>query len=190
MDYHTSKLYAVFVRLLGFLGIKPQKMKEFIKFAVVGVSGVLVNMGFLFVFTRYAGIKIEFASPMAIELSILTNFLLNNAWTFRRRDTKIGFGGRILRYHLVTAVAGGVNYATLLILANLAGMHDMLANLIGIGLGTFINFFLNSLWTWRIVKEDQDFEEPEKIMETGGQIMEGGRLTNDEPDRSPEQGPP
>lgn len=181
MDYHTSKLYAVFVRFLGFLGIKPQKMKEFIKFGVVGGSGVLVNMGFLFLFTRYAGIKIEFASPMAIELSILTNFLLNNAWTFRRRDTKIGFGGRIMRYHLVTAVAGGVNYITLLLLTNVAGMLDMLANLIGIGLGTFINFFLNSLWTWRIVKEDQVYEEPDQVLEGEGQ-------TKEEPGQSPEAG--
>ena len=152
MDYRSNQLYHLFLRLLHLVGIKPEKMKEFIKFAVVGGSGVLVNMGFFFVFTRYAGIRIEFASPMAIEISILTNFFLNNAWTFRRRDTKVGFGGRILRYHLVTAVAGLVNYFTLLLLANVFGMHDLVANLIGIILGTFINFFLNSLWTWRITE--------------------------------------
>jgi dolichol-phosphate mannosyltransferase len=134
-------------------------MKEFIKFAVVGGSGVLVNMGFFYVFTRFAGIQIEFASPMAIEISILTNFLLNNAWTFRRRDTHIGFGGRMLRYHLVTAVAAIVNYLTLLLLTNVVGLLDLLANLIGIALGTFINFFLNSMWTWRIIDDGEPLEE-------------------------------
>ena len=150
MDYRSTGTYKLLLRLLLNLGIKPGKMKEFLKFAVVGGSGVLVNMGFFFVFTRYAGIRIEVASPMAIEISILTNFFLNNAWTFRKRDTKVGFTGRILRYHLVTAVAGLINYLTLLLLAKVFGMHDMVANLIGIVLGTFINFFLNSLWTWRI----------------------------------------
>lgn len=150
MDYHSTKVYELFIRLLLILGIKPEKMKEFMKFAVVGGSGVLVNMGCFFVFTRFAGIRIEFASPMAIEISILSNFLLNNAWTFRKRDTDVGFAGRILRYHLVTAVAGLVNYLTLLLLTNVVGLNDLISNMIGIVLGMFINFFLNSLWTWRI----------------------------------------
>lgn len=124
----------------------------------------MVNMGFFFVFTRYADIRIEFASPMAIEISILCNFFLNNIWTFRRRDTKVGLGGRILRYHLVTALAGGVNYVTLLLLTNVAGMHDLLSNLIGIGLGTFINFFLSSFWTWRTN------DSPDKSTESADQI--------------------
>ena len=163
MDYRSNFIYPLFMRLLRFLGIRPEKIKEFIKFAVVGGSGVIVNMGCFFVFTRYAGIRIEFASPMAIEISILTNFFLNNAWTFRRRDTKVGFGGRILRYHLVTAVAGIVNYLVLLLLANVLGIHDLLANLAGIALGTFINFFLNSLWTWRIAgTQDTEPSSPQE----------------------------
>jgi dolichol-phosphate mannosyltransferase len=160
MDYHSSKLYGWFIRLLGFLGIQPQKMKEFIKFGIVGGSGILVNMGFFYLFTRHAGIRIEFASPMAIEISILTNFLLNNAWTFRKRETKVGLGHRILRYHLVTALAGLVNYLTLLLLVNVVGLHDLLSNLAGIALGMLINFFLNSLWTWRITDEDQPGRSP------------------------------
>ena len=156
MDYRSTGIYKSFVGLLLKFGIKPEKMKEFMKFAVVGGSGVLVNMGFFFIFTRYAGVRMEFASPMAIEISILTNFFLNNAWTFRKRDTRVGFTGRILRYHLVTAVAGLVNYLTLLLLAKVFGMHDMIGNLIGILLGTVINFFLNSLWTWRVIDPQEN----------------------------------
>jgi dolichol-phosphate mannosyltransferase len=155
MDLHSTKVYELFIRLLLNLGIKPGKMKEFMKFAVVGGSGVLVNMGCFFVFTRFAGVRIEFASPMAIEISILSNFLLNNAWTFRRRDPDFKFTGRILRYHLVTAVAGLVNYLTLLLLANVFGLNDLISSMIGIFLGMFINFFLNSMWTWRISDSDE-----------------------------------
>ncbi|MFC2116346.1 GtrA family protein [Bacteroidota bacterium] len=134
-------------------------MREFIKFALVGGSGVFVNMGGLFVLTRYLGMRIEFASPIAIEISILCNFLLNNAWTFSHRETNVGFKGRILRYHLVTALAGVVNYLTLLLLANVFGVLDLVANLVGIILGTFINFFLNSLWTWRISPDQEDLTD-------------------------------
>ena len=135
-------------------GVQTEKLEEFLKFAIVGGSGVIVNMGCFFLITRYAGLKIEYASPIAIEISILTNFFLNNIWTFRRRNTKVGLASRILRYNLVTGLAGLVNYGILLLLAKMFGVHDLIANLIGIIVGTFINFFLNSFWTWRIKTDD------------------------------------
>lgn len=130
--------------------IKSEKLREFIKFAFVGGSGVLVNMGLLFILTRYFSIRLEIASPIAIEVSILSNFTLNNLWTFSKRNTHVTFWRRILRYHLVTGLAGVVNYLVLLLLVNSFGVHDMLSNLIGILIGTFINYSLNSLWTWRV----------------------------------------
>jgi len=154
MNLRETEFYRWFTGLMLRFGIQTEKLEEFLKFALVGGSGVIVNMGCFFLLTRYAGLKIEFASPIAIEVSILTNFFLNNIWTFRKRNTKVGLAFRILRYHLVTGLAGLVNYGILLLLAKVFGVHDLIANLIGIIIGTFINFFLNSFWTWRIKKED------------------------------------
>ena len=130
--------------------IRSKKLEELIKFGIVGGSGVLVNMGLLFVLTRYLSVRLEMASAIAIEVSILSNFFLNNLWTFKKRDTLVPFWTRLLRYHLVTGLAGIVNYLVLLLLVKTFGLHDMLSNLIGILIGTFINYFLNSLWTWRV----------------------------------------
>ena len=154
MNHRETKLYRWFTGLMLRFGVQTEKLEEFMKFAIVGGSGVIVNMGCFFLITRYAGLKIEYASPIAIEVSILTNFFLNNIWTFRKRNTKVGLASRILRYHLVTGLAGLVNYGILLLLAKMFGVHDLIANLIGIIVGTFINFFLNSLWTWRIKTDD------------------------------------
>jgi dolichol-phosphate mannosyltransferase len=107
-------------------------------------------MGLLFVLTRYFSVRLEIASVIAIEVSILSNFFLNNLWTFKKRDTHVPFWTRLLRYHLVTGLAGIVNYLVLLLLVKNFGLHDMLSNLIGILIGTFINYSLNSLWTWRV----------------------------------------
>lgn len=130
--------------------IKSKKLEEFIKFAIVGGSGVLVNMGLLFILTRFFSIRLEIASPIAIEVSILTNFSLNNLWTFKKRNTHVPFWSRLFRYHLVTGLAGIVNYLVLLLLVNNFGLHDMISNLIGILIGTIITYSLNSLWTWRV----------------------------------------
>jgi len=133
--------------------IKSKRLEELFKFGVVGGSGVLVNMGLLFILTRFLSIRLEIASPIAIELSILSNFFLNNLWTFRKRDTHVPFRSRLLRYHLVSGLAGIVNYLVLILLVKTFGLHDMLSNLIGIVIGTFINYSLNSLWTWRVRSE-------------------------------------
>ncbi|MFC2089622.1 GtrA family protein [Bacteroidota bacterium] len=129
--------------------ISRSRVEEFIKFAVVGGSGVVINMGLLYFLTRYLSVRLEFASPIAIETSILTNFALNNFWTFKKRDARFSLWSRLLRYHLVTGLAGLVNYLVLLMLVRLLDMNEFLSNLIGIGAGMLINYFLNSLWTWR-----------------------------------------
>lgn len=130
--------------------IDSGRLKEFLKFGIVGGSGVLVNMGLLYLLTRQFSIRLEIASPIAIEISILTNFLLNNIWTFRKRETHVPFFSRLFRYHLVTGLAGIVNYLILLLLVKQFGMNEFLSNLIGIAVGTIINYSLNSAWTWNV----------------------------------------
>lgn len=138
--------------MLNRLKIDPAKLEEFIKFAVVGGTGVAVNTGLLFLLTRILSFRLEIASPIAIEVSILSNFTLNNLWTFRKRSTSVAFWSRLVRYHLVTGLAGIVNYLLLLLLVRSFGIFDLVANLIGILVGTVINFSLNSLWTWSLRK--------------------------------------
>jgi dolichol-phosphate mannosyltransferase len=119
---------------------------RFTKFAVVGVSGILVNEGLLALLTEVYSVAIALAGAIAIEASILFNFFLNNFWTWRDSRTK-SFFRRIIQYHSVAFIAGLVNYIILLALSAL-GMHHLLANLVGIAVATMINFILNNHWTF------------------------------------------
>lgn len=120
----------------------------FLKFAIVGISGIIVNQGLLALQVDYLNIDLKIAGIIAIELSILNNFFWNNIWTWKERK-KHKFTIRLLRYHMVTTLSGGVNYLTLLILTSTIEMYYLAANLIGIGLGMIINFALNHLWTFQ-----------------------------------------
>ena len=123
---------------------------RFLKFGVVGASGVIVNMGGLYVFKEFAGIPYFFASLIAIELSILSNFTINLLWTWRDRAGEGTLWTKILRYHIgagATAFLG--NYLVLIALTELLGMHYMVSNLIGIAVGTLSNYIINDLWTFR-----------------------------------------
>jgi dolichol-phosphate mannosyltransferase len=157
--YGTSKL--AFRDQLEFLinlvRIRFHKSKEFFNFCVVGTSGVFVNMGLLLILTRWFGLLLEYASPIAIEISIISNFVLNNIWTFRERAVRTLLLKRLIRFHLVAFSAGVVNYIMLLSLYYGAGMIDVIANLIGIAAATVVNYILNSRWTWKKHPEFADF---------------------------------
>jgi dolichol-phosphate mannosyltransferase len=150
-QYGTSKLaFRDQVEfLINLVRIRFHKSREFFKFCVVGTSGVIVNMGLLIVLTRLFGIALEYASPVAIEISIISNFVLNNIWTFRARTIKSSLLKRFVRFHIVAFSAGIVNYITLLSLHYGVGLMDIIANLIGIAAATVVNYVLNSRWTWK-----------------------------------------
>ena len=57
------------------------------------------------------------ASPIAIELSIVSNFLINNYWTFADRVTVGSKRIRGLKFNLVSLLALAVSYTTLLALS-------------------------------------------------------------------------
>ena len=59
--------------------------KTFIKFALTGLTGVVVNLG-CFQLLLSGGADAYLSSAVAIEISIIWNFFLNNYWTFRDRQ--------------------------------------------------------------------------------------------------------
>lgn len=129
--------------------IRFQASRTFIKFGLVGVSGVLVNLG-AFSLLLGSGIHKLVASPIAIETSIIWNFLLNNYWTFRWRKTSDQVRVKGLKFNAVSFVALLVSYGTFV---SLSVLHPegspYLHQLAGIIPATLINYFLNSYWTFR-----------------------------------------
>ena len=127
-----------------------------LKFAVVGLSGVVVNMGLLYLLTHYFGLYYLLSSIVAIEVSILTNFVLNDIWTWRDRQKK-SYWKRMLQYHIsvgITAVLA--NWLLLIFFTEVVGLYYMTANLIGISVGMLFNYTLNDLWTFRGQKADKE----------------------------------
>ena len=64
--------------------IRFQASRTFLRFAAVGMLGVVVNLGLFILLVRF-GLSKYLASPISIEGSIISNFFLNNFWTFRHQ---------------------------------------------------------------------------------------------------------
>jgi len=138
------------MRWLGAYVTKSVLTPRIIKFGIVGASGVVVNMGALYLLTELGRIPYFIASVIATELSIVSNFFINLLWTWSDRSGEGTFWGKLVRYHIgagATAFLG--NYLILILLTEFFGMHYLISNLIGIGVGTFANYLINDLWTFR-----------------------------------------
>ncbi len=134
--------------------IRFNSSKTFLKFLIVGSTGVVVNLG-SFTLLLMAGMSKYIASPIAIELSIITNFFLNNFWTFRWRKTKDRVHHKGIKFNVVSFAALAVSYGTFLILSYFfPDLPPQLSQLIGIVPATLINYFLNSYWTFKHVETD------------------------------------
>ncbi|MFQ5558492.1 MAG: glycosyltransferase [Acidimicrobiales bacterium] len=141
----------------------------FLMYCLVGLSGVLVNLAG-FGFGELIGlprVDLSFTPELnpiylsvlfGIQLSILTNFVGNNYFTFHE-DRHRGFRGLLVGFVLFEAVSivGVIVQAGVFQLLNnnefpSSSMNDDLRatidNAIGIGLATFTNFFLNTTITW------------------------------------------
>ena len=121
----------------------------FLKFCLIGLSGVVVNLGSFHLLLEL-GVHKYLASPIAIEISVFSNFFLNNYWTFADRDLSGRKRIRGLQFNLVSLAALGVSYSTFVILSMLWPTVDPLwLQGCAIAPGTLVNYVLNSYWTFR-----------------------------------------
>jgi dolichol-phosphate mannosyltransferase len=134
--------------------IRLQSLQTFVKFAVVGGTGVVVNLGAFTALLAFGANKFV-SSLIAIELSIVSNFLLNNYWTFKERRTKDRVRIRGVKFNLVSLVSLAVSFGTFVVLSALfPAAPPQLHQFIGIVPAVLVNYFLNSYWTFRTVRED------------------------------------
>lgn len=126
-------------------------LARFLKFGVVGASGVIVNYGVYVPATRWFGVRNGPAYAAALLVSIFTNFLLNELWTFhdRRSGGRIEMARRMGQFYVVSLAGAVINWGVFWVCFRLLGVPDLLAILVGIALATGWNFGLNLVWTWR-----------------------------------------
>lgn len=141
------------LKLVSYLFFQKYLGYRFFKFCLVGASGVLVNMGLLWVLTEKLGLFYLHSSALAIETSILTNFVLNEQWTWRERNIGTKFK-RLMTYNVVSLGGLAVNMTVLWLLTSILGLYYLISNLGGIASATLLNFLINDRWTWQKSTED------------------------------------
>jgi len=141
--------------------------KRFMKFATVGASGVVVNLGvlyvcqeFLFTFIRTPSMRLNMSLAAAIFIATVNNFYWNRFWTWSDR-------ARHPDKHLILhfgqyALACWVGTLLQFLLTNLFVLyvHYLIANAAAIVIASVFNFLVNNLWTFRSHKPVEEIALP------------------------------
>ncbi len=133
---------------VGVVGLRPG-LRQLITFGLVGAVGTVINTFILWVL-HSVGLYFVFASAIATETAIVSNFIGNNLFTFPGR-TKHRLWNRFLLFQgasLVTLVGTvGIVY----LLTSLLGIGLLLVwNLVAIVLMFLVNFLFNRRYTWGV----------------------------------------
>lgn len=161
---HSNATVATGRRFLGqlaALAVDAAPNRRFGKFALVGAFGVLVNLALLGGLTELAGLHYFVSAVIAIETSILSNFALNDSWTFRDRRTG-RWWHRLARFNTVSLGALLLNLAVLTALTEGLHLHYLLAEIVAIGVSFLANYEGNLTWTY-ITSSPSEIEEPGRL---------------------------
>ena len=133
--------------------VQRRGVRQFVKFGIVGLSGLLVN---LIVFTVLQRLTPEAERtvryPILFSLGFLSggvsNYFLNRRWTFRSTHAALEQGVKFISVSVLALIVG-------LIVSHLAEPYLGPGHrtwLLATGSGIVVNFIVNKYWTFRTVR--------------------------------------
>jgi dolichol-phosphate mannosyltransferase len=129
---------------------------RFLRFGFVGLSGVVIDMGLLYLFHSVWGFALTRSAIFAAEFAILNNFFWNDRWTFgdlAKQQRSLGKAlKRLLKFNLVCLMGLVLKILLLNLLFNQLGINAYLANLVAIAIVTLWNFWINLKLNWRVTE--------------------------------------
>jgi putative flippase GtrA len=131
--------------LIGSLS-RRRGVRQFLKFGIVGASGMAVNFVAAHALEKTTGFSWFADFSIGFMLGGISNYVLNRIWTFGSRRNPWLEGMQFLAVSAIALLAGNAVIA----IARQAGFHHFTATWFLATLsGIFINFFLNKYWTFR-----------------------------------------
>jgi dolichol-phosphate mannosyltransferase len=133
-------------------------VQRFLRFGLVGLSGVFVDMFILYLLSDPTTLALPLTRSKIIagEIAIFNNFLWNDAWTFA--DVSMQQKGwkprlkRFLKFNVVCLAGLVLNVLILNLVFNFLIPNRYIANFIAIAIATIWNFWVNLKLSWRVTE--------------------------------------
>lgn len=131
-----------------YIYLKHEESKRFIKYCIVGTMGIVVNTAILLFSTEILKIFYLLSAAVAYEISILTNFVMNDQWTFKELVTHKSFLNRALQYNWTQIVSVIFGILLLYVFTEFLFINYIISNLISIVITTLFRYYMcmNIIW--------------------------------------------
>jgi dolichol-phosphate mannosyltransferase len=137
---------STFAARFGAAAREPANWIQLAKFALVGGSGYVINLGVFTLLGDLLGVAHQLAAVAAFAVAVINNFLWNRYWTFRSGDAPAGF--QAARFFAVSIASLGLNLAVLELIWRTGAVGPLTAQAIAVAVATPFNFLGNRLWTF------------------------------------------
>jgi dolichol-phosphate mannosyltransferase len=127
---------------------------SFVKFAIVGGTGFLIDFGLFYAFTKFGGLHSIQANLISTESAVINNYLLNNFWSFSHKRVEhraSSYVRSFFKYNLVSTGSIAIQTLGLELMKHLFGEHNLYFYKIGIIILIIIpySYFFFNRFIWK-----------------------------------------
>ncbi len=120
---------------------------KFIKFGIVGLSGVIVDFGVTYILRDKIKIQQYFANAIGFCVAASSNYFFNRIWTYQSQNPKVWL--EFTEFFLISLVGLIINTFILWMLVSKFKWKFYFSKLCAIGIVTIWNFVINTLITFK-----------------------------------------
>lgn len=138
-------------------GMSPKEITRFLKFAIVGAIGMVVDLAVLTFGREVLGLSLSLAVGLGFTVAVISNFTWNRLWTFPESRTR-PIATQLGQFAVINLIGLALNELIVLGLHPLFGevLVDppayLAAKVIAIGVVLFWNYGANRIWTYRGIR--------------------------------------
>jgi putative flippase GtrA len=149
-------LTQIVARILAFRREHPAELGRFLRFAVVGTIGAVVDFSVLNMGILLFGLEKWLANTVSFTVAVCSNFTWNRFWTYPESRSEPPWR-QLGQFFLVNLVGYGINQAVFLsldrrVFATWGAWGYNVSKAIAIGVVLFWNFGINRIWTYRAIR--------------------------------------
>lgn len=143
-----------FRRVIRRLSRNPAEVVHFIKFAMVGTLGAIIDFAILNLFILVVGWPKVWSNTISFSVAVMSNFTWNRLWNFPESRQR-PLSTQLPQFAMVNVIGLGINQIVflsldLLIFTPLFGVLGYnLAKAVAIVIVLFWNYGINRIWTYK-----------------------------------------
>ncbi len=119
---------------------------KFIKFCLVGFSGVFVDFGTTYFFKEVVKVQKYIANAIGFTLAASSNYFLNRIWTFNSHNPQVVL--EFSRFFIIALIGLGINSSIIWLLNGKFKINFYLSKLVATVIVMLWNFLINAYFTF------------------------------------------